>query len=200
MSFACLPWSDFQIDHRKKDPITEPILTTERLILRPFQAEDILWFSLLLGHPEVMYFSPKGPLQYEEAQEFLDSNIESFRLRKFGLMACYLRDVFPNQPIGFCGVSLREIDGVLYPELGYRFFPEAWGKGYATEAAIAVRDDVFSRLELPEVVSFIDPKNLRSIRVATKIGEEFGFHATYKGIEIAVYRLSKTFLSKHSLQ
>ncbi len=166
-------------------------LTTERLILRPFVKEDCYWLYRLLSNSEVMRFSPKGPLSEDEVIEILDANIDSFRLRQFGLMACMVKSDVQSDPIGFCGVSLREIDGVLYPELGYRLFPEAWGKGYATEAARVIRDDAFFRLHIPQVVSFIDPLNTNSINVATKIGEKFGFHATYRGIEIAVYTLLK---------
>ena len=162
-------------------------LTTERLLLRPFSKSDLEWFASLLGHPEVMHFSPKGPLGHKDAAEILHANQVSFQLRGFGLMACILKE--QSIPIGFCGVCLREIDSVLYPELGYRFFPHAWGNGYATEAAAIVRDDAFCRLKIAEVVSFIDPLNIRSIRVATKIGETFGFHANFRGIEIAVYKL-----------
>lgn len=163
---------------------------TKRLIIRPFVMGDFSWFSDLMQDPEVMFFSPQGPLTDVEAHEILVANIESFGLRDFGLMACCLNDELQT-PIGFCGIALREIDGILYPELGYRLFSRFWGCGYATEAAIFVRDDAFIRLGFTEIVSFIDPKNIRSIRVATKIGEEFAFHATYKTIDIAVYKMEK---------
>lgn len=56
------------------------------------------------------------------------------------------------------------------PELGWRLDPAVWGRGLATEAAFAARDDAFGRLGLAEVISVIHPDNVRSQRVATKLG------------------------------
>ena len=56
------------------------------------------------------------------------------------------------------------------PELGWRLGRSAWGRGLATEAAIAARDDAFDRLALPEIISIIHPDNERSRRVAVKLG------------------------------
>lgn len=56
------------------------------------------------------------------------------------------------------------------PELGWRLAREAWGRGLATEAATAARDDAFGRLGLTRLISIIHPDNTRSQRVATKLG------------------------------
>ncbi|EFC85085.1 GCN5-related N-acetyltransferase [Parafrankia sp. EUN1f] len=56
------------------------------------------------------------------------------------------------------------------PELGWRLKRSAWGQGLATEAAVAARDDAFRRLGLPEMISIIHPENVRSQRVAVKLG------------------------------
>jgi RimJ/RimL family protein N-acetyltransferase len=56
------------------------------------------------------------------------------------------------------------------PELGWRLGRSAWGRGLATEAAIAARDDAFGRLALDEIISIIHPQNERSQRVAVKVG------------------------------
>jgi RimJ/RimL family protein N-acetyltransferase len=54
--------------------------------------------------------------------------------------------------------------------VGWRLGRWAWGRGLATEAAIAARDDAFARLALPEIISIIHPENDRSQRVAVKLG------------------------------
>jgi RimJ/RimL family protein N-acetyltransferase len=51
----------------------------------------------------------------------------------FGLLAVVAESV--DRIIGYCGISLQEVDGSLIPEIGYRFHPDFWGQGYATEAA-----------------------------------------------------------------
>jgi RimJ/RimL family protein N-acetyltransferase len=74
--------------------------------------------------------------------------------------------------IGFVGVAyptfLPEL--ATRPELGWRLVSSAWGSGYATEAALAARDDAFDRLDLPELISIIHSDNDRSRRVAAKVG------------------------------
>jgi RimJ/RimL family protein N-acetyltransferase len=53
---------------------------------------------------------------------------------------------------------------------GWRLARSAWGCGYATEAAIAARDDALGRLGLAELISIIHPENERSQRLASKLG------------------------------
>ena len=55
-------------------------------------------------------------------------------------------------------------------EIGWRFAREAWGHGYATEAARAVLERAFSELGLPEVVSFTTVANVRSRAVMERLG------------------------------
>jgi ribosomal-protein-alanine N-acetyltransferase len=176
--------------HEVHSMVGIPILETERLIIRELTLFDESWFIPLLQHPEVMHFSPKGPLLAGKARHILKQVLRSYELRCYGLMGCFVKGT--SVPIGFCGVFLRELEGVLYPELGYRLFPEFWGKGYATEAARELMDDAFERLQLPQIFSFIDPLNIRSIRVAENIGERFAFHAFSGELLFSVYTKRKT--------
>ncbi len=77
------------------------------------------------------------------------------------------------------------------PELGWRLAPWAWGRGLATEAAGAARDDAFARLELPELFSIIHPGNERSQRVAAKLGmhRDRQIENPVFGIEVDVWAL-----------
>jgi RimJ/RimL family protein N-acetyltransferase len=71
--------------------------------------------------------------------------------------------------IGLCGLILwPDIEGREELEVAYILARDAWGKGYATEAAAAVRD--VGRTIRPDLVSLIYPDNAASIRVAHKIG------------------------------
>lgn len=74
--------------------------------------------------------------------------------------------------IGFAGVAYPTFLPALAdrPELGWRLARHAWGRGLATEAATAARDHAFAVLGLPELISIIHPENVRSRRVATKLG------------------------------
>jgi ribosomal-protein-alanine N-acetyltransferase len=55
-------------------------------------------------------------------------------------------------------------------EIGWRLDRTCWGRGFATEAALATLVDGFSRVGLTEIVSFTAPPNLRSIRVVERLG------------------------------
>jgi RimJ/RimL family protein N-acetyltransferase len=121
-----------------------------------------------------------------EVTEFLNRNMDAaataaFLVRTqehwdehgFGHWAVEAREgLSAGELIGFVGVAypayLPEVAD--RPELGWRLGSGAWGRGYATEAALAARDDAFTRLALPELISIIHPDNERSRRVATKLG------------------------------
>jgi len=74
--------------------------------------------------------------------------------------------------VGFVGVAYPTFppDLATRPELGWRLSAASWGRGYATEAALAARDDAFARLGLAELISIVHPDNARSRRVTTKVG------------------------------
>jgi len=75
-----------------------------------------------------------------------------------------------GQVIGHCGLLEKDVDDQAEIELIYVFASDCWGKGYATEAALALRDHAFHRLELRRIIALIDPGNPASVRVAEKIG------------------------------
>lgn len=76
--------------------------------------------------------------------------------------------------IGYCGLFFfPDINGQAEVEIGYRLARSAWGKGYATEAARAVRDFAFADLGIKRLIAIIDPANVASIRVAKKIGMKY---------------------------
>jgi RimJ/RimL family protein N-acetyltransferase len=70
--------------------------------------------------------------------------------------------------VGFVLIGFEP--GDLEPELGWLFLPAAEGQGYAAEAATAARHHALSVLGLPSLVSYIDPANDRSARLAARLG------------------------------
>jgi RimJ/RimL family protein N-acetyltransferase len=84
--------------------------------------------------------------------------------------------------IGYCGLSRfpgRCAAGDT--EIGFRLARPFWGRGFATEAARAVRDHAFDTLALPRLIAIIDPGNLASIRVAEKIGMRYEKDVSFEG-------------------
>jgi len=72
--------------------------------------------------------------------------------------------------IGHCGLLEKDVNDQAEIELIYVFASDSWGKGYATEAASALRDHAFHRLGLRLIIALINPGNPASARVAEKIG------------------------------
>jgi RimJ/RimL family protein N-acetyltransferase len=83
-----------------------------------------------------------------------------------------IEDIATSRVLGNCGLTEKNIDGVDEIELVYLLFASEWGKGYATEAALAVQNHAFSQLRLSRVVALIDPLNTASERVALRLGME----------------------------
>ena len=84
--------------------------------------------------------------------------------------------------VGFAGIDNFIDDAPFAPavEIGWRFLPEHWGNGYATEAAKAWLEFGFNQLDLPEIVAFAVPENTGSLAVMKRIGmhhrPEFDFN------------------------
>ena len=119
--------------------------------------------------PEVM-FDLGGPISRAES----DMKLDRYRswYADFGFSRWAVEDS-TGQFLGYAGVCHRSrTNHPLGPhrEIGWRFVREAWGFGYATEAARAALDDVFARFRLQEVVSYTAPENQRSRAVMDRLG------------------------------
>ena len=144
------------------------IAETTRLILRGFESKDAESLYDLFQDKEVMRFST-GTLSQDETDLWLGSQIENYKTLGFGLWAVIKKQ--DGEFIGYCGlVNFPDLLGRQEVEVAYRLKRPFWNFGYATEAAIAVRDYTFEMLRINRVISLIDPNNIASINVAKKIG------------------------------
>ena len=146
-------------------------LTTERLVLRHFQTSDDTPMYHVFCDADVMRFS-EGVQTKEWVQAWLETCLERYQTRGFGPYAVVEQS--SQNVIGYCGLFFfPDLDGQAEVEIGYRLARSAWGQGYATEAACAVRDYAFTTLGMKRLIAMIDPSNLASIRVAEKIGMKY---------------------------
>jgi RimJ/RimL family protein N-acetyltransferase len=156
------------LEQQRNADVPVPI-TAERLRLRPWRDEDQAPFAVLNADPRVMKYFPK--LLDRDESDGLAARI-SGRLseRGFGLWAVEVPGVVDF--IGFVGLSDAGFPARFTPciEIGWRLAFEHWGKGYATEAAVAALTHAFGLLGLMEVVSFTVPGNSRSRRVMERLG------------------------------
>lgn len=161
-------------------------IETDRLIMHEIDDSDLGWLSQLMADPEVMRYSIKGPLSEQETRDLIYRDaIESYKKHGFGHYACRLKET--GEPIGYCGLTMKEVDGEAIPELGYRLFVEFWGKGYATEAVLAIKEYAFQTLRMPKIISIIEPLNSASIRVAQKNGILYEYSTLFKGINVGIF-------------
>jgi RimJ/RimL family protein N-acetyltransferase len=144
-------------------------LRTKRLVLRRWRDEDRDPFAALNADPVVMEHFV-SPLTREQSDDWVDRIERHFDEHGWGLWAVEVTET--GAFIGFVGLWPPNFQTAFTPavEVGWRLAKEAWGHGYATEAARAALDDGFGRLGLEEIVSFTTVANIRSQRVMQKIG------------------------------
>jgi [ribosomal protein S5]-alanine N-acetyltransferase len=144
------------------------VLSTQRLLLRPFAPEDEDALFGLWNDPHVRrYLWDDHLVSREQVHEQLALSEREFRERGYGQFTLALKE-WPGVLIGFSG--LRRIDGTQEVELLYGLYQSFWGRGLATEAARAVLRFGFEELGLEEILAGADFDNTASIRVMERLG------------------------------
>jgi RimJ/RimL family protein N-acetyltransferase len=144
-----------------------PELTTERLVIRGFRLADYEALCVLHADPEVMRYLGDGkPRDRVLTGQQMGAWHGCFALRGCGYMAITDRET--GALLGRAGINRME--GWPEPELAYTLARSAWGRGIAAEAAWALRDWGWAKLDLPGLVSFIKVGNTASAGVAAKLG------------------------------
>ncbi len=135
--------------------------------------------------PEVVRFIRR--LERSEAEERLRDVEREWAERGHGMFA--LLDRVTGRFLGRVGLKYwRQFDET---EIGWVLRREAWGHGYATEAARTCRDWGFSVLAVPYLTAMIDPDNAASIRVARRLGLAPLRKDVLLGSEVVVYAISR---------
>ncbi len=144
-------------------------LTTDRLLMRQWRDSDREPFAAMNADPAVMEHFPALQTR-EQSDALIDRNSPEIEGRGWGLWALEVRDT--GEFIGFTGLSVPSFEAHFMPavEIGWRLAKEAWGNGYATEAARAALAHGFGPAGLGEIVSFTTTTNLPSQRVMQRIG------------------------------
>jgi RimJ/RimL family protein N-acetyltransferase len=129
---------------------------------------------------EVMRYVAWGrPLTAAEVEEFVERMITRFEVDGLGQFALVRRadgavmgraGLLPLDPETWVSGFLRDLGARAEIELGWTLAREHWGFGYASEAALLVRDWAWHELRLPRLVSVIQHGNERSVRLAEKLG------------------------------
>ena len=165
-----------------------PILETERLILREFSPHDATALGQVLSDPETMKYYP-APLDLSGTEQWIDRNLRRYSEDGVGLWVMVLKA--SSDLIGDCGIIRQHVDDEYLYEIGYHLRRDHWGKGLATEAAIACREWAFANLQADRLISLIHPENLPSRRVAERNGMTIWKEVDWRGLRHCVYAVHK---------
>jgi len=161
-------------------------IETERLLLRQFHETDFDVYAAMLADPEVARFIG-GVRDKIGARQHFDAACAHWRDRGYGKFA--IEDKASGKMIGRCGPTLH--GDAPETELGWTIAKASWGCGYATEAACACAAWMFETLYFTEVVSFIDPANVASVRVAEKLGQSYARDILFENEPLRVYAMTR---------
>lgn len=163
-------------------------LLTERLRLRELEAGDLDFLAELLSDPEVMRFYPQT-YSLEEARGWLNRQLARYARDGHGLWL--VEDRAAGQPIGQVGLVHQQLPWGSEPEIGYLIHRPFWRRGYATEAATAVRNLAFTTFNLPQVISLVRPVNIPSQGVARKLGMAVERETDFRGLQHLVFAVQR---------
>jgi RimJ/RimL family protein N-acetyltransferase len=147
------------------------MITTERLILRPWKDEDLLPYAEMNADPRVREFFP-SVLTREQSNAEVRFHLDNYVRDGFCL---FVAEIIANGHFaGFIGMQTMNFGVPSLPqpaiEIGWRLAHQYWGKGLATEGAQGVIRYAFATLDLRQLVAITVPANHRSRRVMEKIG------------------------------
>lgn len=145
-------------------------ITSDRLVLRTWRRSDGDDFARMNADTEVMA-DLGGPLSRSASNEKLERFEHMFDLH--GITRWVVTDR-RGRYLGYCGIVVQEDDHPLgsHHEIGWRLARDAWGHGYASEAATAALIDAFDRLGYTEVLAYTAADNVRSQAVMERLGLE----------------------------
>jgi RimJ/RimL family protein N-acetyltransferase len=174
-------------------------LETERVVLRPPVRADLDALARMFTDPDVMRYVAWGrPFTAAETAEFVERMIARFEVDGLGQFAVVRRadgavmgraGLLPLDRATWRSGFLRDLGERAEIEIGWTLARDYWGRGYATEAAVLVRDWAWEVLRLSRLVSIIQHGNDRSVRLAERLGgrreqeitTSFGKHASLFG-------------------
>jgi ribosomal-protein-alanine N-acetyltransferase len=148
-----------------RDGSTFLVISTERLIIRPFQESDYQDIHEYMSAPETFIFERGKPLTLKETKKFC---AEFAGKTKPGFWAAQLKG--SGKVIGQVSFFPVRKEEFRTWYIGYIFNPTYYGQGYATEAARAVIKHAFTQLNAHRIEAYCSPENIPSWKVLEKCG------------------------------
>ena len=152
---------------------------TPRLVLRAWRDTDLGAFTAMNADPRVMEYFP-APLTPEQSLAFFERIRDEFQTEAFGLYA--VERISDGLLLGYTGLHRVTFDGLCGQiEIGWRLRADAWGNGYAAEAARSCLA-LAGKLGIDEVIAFTTVGNQRSQRVMQKLGMDCVGHFNHPAL------------------
>ena len=174
-----------------------PDVETERLSLRRFRESDADLLEPIFAKQEVWQFPYGRGFTRAETEMFLDAQLREWD--ECGLGCWLASSKSDGRALGYVGLSIPHFLPEILPavEVGWRFDPEVWGNGYATEGASVALTLAFTTLGLERVCSAPQTSNPPSGKVCERLGMAHERNviaaatATRGPVEIALYWIEK---------
>lgn len=170
------------------------IQETPRLYFREILPSDAGNIFELDSNPEVHRYLGNTPVtSVEECRKVIEMIRNQYKENGIGRWAVMEKE--NNVFIGWAGLKLLKEpinNYVNVYDLGYRFNPKYWGKGYATEAAMCWRDLAFKEMNIEKLYACADAANIASRRVLEKIGMNYVEDFDYEGDASVWYEMENS--------
>lgn len=168
-------------------------IKTRRLILQRQSLQDFDRFFAMSKDHQVMKFIGNGSIFHwtrDVAFKKFKDQVSDMKTGTLGEMSVYRQ--FDASYIGWCAIGHSRFLNDI--ELGYRFCRDAWGYGYATEAATAMLSAVYQATAVDQILACAHPDNAASIRVLEKLGFKYAYSLLSKPIarDIPVYKINRS--------
>lgn len=161
------------------------VAETARLVLRTWRPDDADAFAAMNADPTVTAYVG-GPLDRAASDALLARIVAFWAEHGYGRAAVEERS--SGVLLGWVGLGAHPLtDGEI--EIGWRLVASAWGRGYATEAAVVMRDLAFASYGLPGIVSIARRDNVASVAVMRKIGMRYRRDVPWDGPPLVMYEL-----------
>lgn len=144
---------------------------TERLILKPAALEDADFFLKLYNLPSFIKFIGDKNLRTKEDAEKYITNRFLPQIDKLGFGNYVVIHKELNEKIGAVGVFIRE--GIDVPDIGFSFFPDFEGKGYAYESAVNLMEIIKTEFGVEKLSAMTSDENISSQKLIERLGLQF---------------------------
>lgn len=148
--------------------MSEPLLETARLTVRPLTEDDASFYLAMLSDPDFKrHIADRGVRDLQAAlANMRDRVFASYEAHGFGMWLVSRRDT--GEAVGMAGLVKREF--LADVDLGYAFLPTGRGAGFATEVCRGIMDHAARVFGLTRLAAIVSPENGASIRVLQRLG------------------------------